>query len=422
MKKLSIISLLLITLGITQAQHFEQYFVSKTLRIDYLHRGNLKVDTILFAQAHSYDTWAGTTTQLIDPFMYGANRVELYDSTSGVLIYSRGYSNLFEEWRTTGEGKVKTETFEETLLVPMPKKTTKLVVKRRERNCTYSEITHFYLNPRKIKTSAVKKSPIMLLHEGGDSNECIDITFIADGYRTDDSIKLKKDFNRYAKYLLNCKPFNTLKKSMNIVGVLSYSKDSGITDPIHSIVKNTAVGCTFNSIGSDRYLMTTNMWSLHNYIESISTDAIVIICNTDKYGGGGIYNYYATVAAGSESGDFILIHEMGHSVAGLGDEYYSSEVSVEDFYPLTVEPWEPNITTLVAFDKKWKIMISKDTPIPTPCIKEYQNTIGVFEGAGYMTKGIYRPWQNCSMKEVKYDAFCPVCISAISKMIGYYRD
>lgn len=422
MKKLSIISLFLITLGFAQAQNFDQYFMSKTLRIDYLHKGNLKMDTILFSQAHSYEIWAGTTTQLVDPFLFGANRVELYDSASNILIYSRGYSNLFEEWRTTAEGKIKTASFEETLLVPMPKKATKVVVKRRERNGTYSNITHFYLNPNKVVASTVKKERQIVLHKGGNSNQCMDITFIADGYSINDSSKLIKDFNRYAGYILKCKPFNILKRSINIVGVCSYSKDSGISDPISSTVKNTAVGCTFNSIGSDRYLMTTQMWNLHNYVESAPTDAIVIICNTDKYGGGGIYNYYATVAAGSESGDFVLVHEMGHSIAGLGDEYYSSEVSVEDFYPLTVEPWEPNITTNVDFNKKWKNMISKDTPIPTPCTKEYENTVGLFEGAGYMSKGIYRPWQNCTMKEIKYDAFCPVCISAISKMIGYYRD
>ena len=35
-------------------------------------------------------------------------------------------------------------------------------------------------------------------------------------------------------------------------------------------------------------------------------------------------------------------------------------------YPLNVEPWEPNITTKVNFDAKWKKLIAKDTPLPTP--------------------------------------------------------
>ena len=422
MKKSSLILILVLSLGFAKAQvkTFDQYFVAKTLRINYLHKGNSATDTILFSKAHSYASWAGTTTQMIDPFIYGANRVELYDSLSNKLIYSRGYSNLFEEWRTTAEGKIKTETFEEVVLVPMPKKTAKVVFKRRERSGGFTEISHFYINPKKTAASSVKKEKTMVLHQGGNSSKCLDITFIADGYTVDDSTKLRTDFNRYAGYILNCKPYSLLKNKVNIIGVCSYSKDSGITDPISSTSKNTAVGCTFNSIGSDRYLMTTQMWNLYNYVESTPTDAVVIICNTNKYGGGGIYNYYATVASGSKEGDYVLVHEMGHSISGLADEYYSSEVTVEDFYPMNIEPWEPNITTKVDFDKKWKKMISKETPLPTPCNKEYENTVGLYEGAGYSAKGIYRPWQNCSMKEIIYDGFCPVCQNAISQMIDYY--
>jgi len=412
--------LLFVSPIVGQSTLFNRFFISKTLRIDYLHKGNFKSDTILFSKAHSYSNWAGTRTNLIDPNYFGANRVELYDETSKQLIYSRGYSNLFEEWKTTADGKLTSATFEETLLVPMPKKRTKVVIKRRLIGNNYVEISHFIINPEKIAPSVVKKERQMVLHHGGNFNQCLDITFIADGYTISDSAKLREDFKKHATFLLNCKPYNSIQEKINITGVFSYSEESGITDPISKITKNSAVGCSFNAIGSDRYLMTTQMWNLHNYVESAPTDAIVIICNTDKYGGGGIYNYYATVAANCPQCDFILVHEMGHSISGLADEYYSSEVSVEDFYPLTIEPWEPNITTNVAFDKKWKNLISLNTPIPTPCTQEYENTVGLFEGAGYSPKGIFRPWQNCTMKEIKYDAFCPVCQNAIKKMVDYY--
>jgi hypothetical protein len=423
MKKISLILVLALCMGLVNAQEvkFNQYFALKTLRIDYRHSGNLKTDTIEFSKAHYYANWAGTMSQLIDPFNFGANRVELYDSASNTMIYSRGYSNLFEEWRTTAEGKIKTESFEETLLVPMPKKTVKVAIQRRERDGKYSLLSAFYLNPSNIELSTVAKAKQMVLHRGGKSDKCMDLTFIADGYAISDSTKLKEDFQRFAGYYLNCKPYNKLKRAINIIGVLSYSEESGITDPISSTQRKSAVGCTFNSIGSDRYLMTTQMWKLHDCVESAPTDAIVIICNTPKYGGGGIYNYYATVAAGCAQGNFILVHETGHSIAGLGDEYYTSEVSTEDFYPLNIEPWEPNITTNVDFGKKWKWMIAKETPVPTPCESKYENTVGLYEGAGYMAKGIYRPWQNCTMKEIKYDGFCPVCQNAILRMVEYYR-
>lgn len=422
MKKISIILALTFCVGFISAQEvvFNQYFVQKTLRIDYRHSGDLKTDTLEFSNAHYYQNWAGTTMQLIDPFNYGANRIELYDSVSNKKIYSRGYSNLFEEWRTTAEGKIKQETFEETQLVPMPKQTVKVVFLGREKDGSYKKLSQFYINPAHVRLSNVKKEKQIVLHQGGKSDKCMDVTFIADGYSLADSVKLQKDFKRYAGYFLNCKPYNRLKKAINIIGVCSYSEESGITDPIGKTTIKSAVGCTFNSINSDRYLMTTQVWKLHDYVESAPTDAIVIICNTPKYGGGGIYNDYATVAAGCAEGNFILVHETGHSISGLADEYYTSEVSTEDFYPLNIEPWEPNITTNVNFEKKWNWLIAKETPVPTPCDKKYEKTVGLFEGAGYVAKGIYRPWQNCTMKEIIYDGFCPVCQNAIQRMVEYY--
>lgn len=420
-KRSLIIGLCLIsTFLFAQNQNFKQNFQDKTLRIDYQHIGNSKMDTIRFASAHFYDKWSGTQTNIIDKFGYGANYVEVYDSLSNQLIYSRGYCNLFEEWRTTPEGKLETKSFEETTLIPFPKKAIKVVYKRRSREGQYSEISSFYLNPTRINKSTIQKQKTLSLHKGGLSAQCLDVTFVADGYAVSDSLKLVKDFNRYASYFLNCRPFSKYKKQINIIGILGFSKESGITDPNSNIYKKTAVGCTFNSIGSDRYLMTTNIWDLQNIVESTPTDAIMIICNTSKYGGGGIYNYYATVAADDPSGNYILVHEGGHCIAGLADEYYSSSVTVEDFYSLTAEPWEPNITTMVAFDRKWKNQMSIKTPIPTPATSDYENVIGVFEGAGYMAKGIYRPWQNCTMKEIKYDGFCPVCQNAIKAMVNYY--
>jgi hypothetical protein len=411
---------ILSSLAIAQKTKFETYFQNQTLRIDFLHIGNIKTDSIKVSELSYYNQWAGTQSNLIDSFGYGANYIEMYDSTSNKLIYSKGYSSLFEEWRTTPEGKLGIKAFEETRLLPLPIHTVKITFKHRMRNGSYSEISRFYLNPSKIKKSIVKKLPTVVLHQGGNPTKCMDVTFVADGYTIADSSKLINDFKRFTSYFIDCKPYNELKKEINIIGVCSFSKESGITDPNDSVFKNTAVGCTYNSIGSDRYLMTTNLWSLHNIVESTPTDVIVIICNSPKYGGGGIYNYYATVAADDPSGNFVIVHEGGHCIAGLADEYYSSSVTVEDFYPLNVEPWEPNITTLVNFEKKWKDLIDPKTPQPTPDTEEFSKTVGLFEGAGYMEKGAYRPWQSCTMKEIKYDNFCPVCSRAITKMVMYY--
>ena len=118
----------------------------------------------------------------------------------------------------------------------------------------------------------------------------------------------------------------------------------------------------------------------------------------------------------------VFVHELGHGFAGLGDEYYTGEVAYSEFYPLDVEPWEPNLTTLVHFEKKWPHHLDKNTPIPTPTDELYINKTGVFEGGGYAAKGVYRPAFDCLMNTFKENKFCPVCKEAIERMIRFYCE
>ena len=116
-----------------------------------------------------------------------------------------------------------------------------------------------------------------------------------------------------------------------------------------------------------------------------------MLVNSTTYGGGGFYNYLTLSTVDNERSPQVFVHEFGHGFAGLADEYYSSSVAYEEFYNLKVEPWEPNITTLVDFDSKWKTMIADSIPQPTPRIKKYDGVVGLFEGGGYTDKGIYSP-------------------------------
>ena len=164
------------------------------------------------------------------------------------------------------------------------------------------------------------------------------------------------------------------------------------------------LNCTYNAIDLDRYLMCPGVWNLHEVADDAPYDAIIIICNSEKYGGGGIYNFYCTVYNHGEYPDYVVVHEMGHLIGGLADEYYTSEVSVQDFYPEGVEPTEPNLTTLVDFDSKWKDKVESGTPIPTPPV----------------AKGVYRPSLHCTMNSIIYNDFCPVCRETLEKVIRYY--
>ncbi len=116
------------------------------------------------------------------------------------------------------------------------------------------------------------------------------------------------------------------------------------------------------------------------------------------------------------------MHEFGHSFAGLADEYaYESEQV--PMYPHDVEPWEKNITTLANFHGKWEDMIKKGTKIPTPLSKkekEAVSKVGVFEGAGYSPKGVYRGVQDCRMRINETPEFCIVCKKALQDIIDFY--
>jgi len=109
------------------------------------------------------------------------------------------------------------------------------------------------------------------------------------------------------------------------------------------------------------------------------------------------------------------------------------------WYPADIEPWEPNVTTLKDFDSKWADMMPKGQPIPTPLDPNVPNfrtarndpealaklnactqVVGVFEGAGYQSKGCYRPAQECRMKINEVEDFCPVCARAIRQITDFY--
>ena len=166
--------------------------------------------------------------------------------------------------------------------------------------------------------------------------------------------------------------------------------------------------------------MSTDNRDIRDLAGQVPYDQIYILVNTEKYGGGGIYNFYCSSASSNHFSGDVIIHEFGHGFAGLADEYYNDETGYDHMYNLAVEPWEPNITTMVDFSNKWGDMLNKKTPVPTPREPKYEQTIGVFEGGGYEPKGMYSPHMDCLMKTFKGHEFCPVCQRAIERMILYY--
>ena len=349
-------------------------------------------------------------------------KVEVHDQTSGIMIYSRSYTTLFNEWQKTNEADQTTKSFSESFVLPFPKKPVRLEFYSRNKINELINKYEYNIDPESYfinseRSTKYKKFEVMI---SGEPAKKVDIVFIPDGYTSEEMDKFKLDCNRFTGYLFRSTPFKENKNKFNIWGIMAPSEDSGTDIPAKNIWVNTVVGTTFYTFDLDRYLMTRANKELRTIASYAPYDQIYIIVNSTKYGGGSIYNFYSVCVSDNRYSDYMFVHEFGHGFASLGDEYSTSDVTYEDFYSTEVEPLDPNLTTLISFESKWKDLVEVSTPIPTPNTEEYKNKVGAFEGGGYMNKGIFRPTENCTMKSISADNFCPVCKRAIQKMIDFY--
>lgn len=424
MKKSLFLLVLLFAVNILNAQkiNYDDHFTGDRLRIDFVFAGNATSQNVYLDGLKMESAWSGSRTSLIAPFDYGEYRLEV-KAKDGKLIYSTGFNNLFQEWRTTAEAAVTPRAFSGSCRIPFPKESVAVIVSEREKQTgKFRQIASFQIDPQDklINRERENNYKTISLHHSGEPANKVDLLFIAEGYTAEQMDKFRADAQRFVKYLFETEPYKSRKSDFNIWAVESVSSEAGPDIPQQGIWKNTAAASNFYTFRLDRYLTAPDHKKVSSIASESPCDAMYVIVNTDKYGGGGIYNYYGLSMADHPTASQVFVHEFGHSFAGLGDEYYASEVAYEDFYNLKTEPWEPNLTTLVDFDRKWKKMIDKNTPVPTPNDGKFNGVTGVFEGGGYMTKGIYRPALDCRMKSNTAPGFCEVCVKAIGDMIDYY--
>lgn len=422
MRILLSLSFILLSLSVIGQRTFEKYFTDKVLRFDFMLAGNYQ-KTVVYPVGMKEETfWAGSFNNLTDTFNYGNFKYEVFDSADNTLIYSRGFCTLFQEWQTTAEAKSIEKSFYEVATMPWPKNKIRFVLNLRERNGSFSKLYETNIDPADyfIRNEKPVEARSAKIYDSGDPHECVDLAFVAEGYKADEMGKFRDDVRKMADLLFAEPPFSDYKNKINIWAVEAVSEDSGTDIPGEKIYENTVLNSSFYTFDLDRYLTTQDIKAVNDYAAVVPHDNIIVLINSTKYGGGGVYNYYSGTTSGNSLSGKVFIHEFGHGFAGLADEYYSSAVAYDEFYPLNVEPWEPNITTMVNFDSKWKKLISKDTPVPTPPEEKYKNVTGLFEGGGYSAKGIYRPEFDCRMKSNSSKGYCSVCREAVKKMIEFY--
>jgi hypothetical protein len=384
--------------------------------------GNSQKTTVYPVGMKEEPFWGGSRTNLIDPFNYGEFRYEIYDEAGDILIYSRGFCTLYQEWQTTDEAKVINRSFYEVATMPFPRNNIRFVLRMRKRDGSFYTMYETIIDPTDyfIRKENPVNAKVSKIRDGGDPNVCVDLAFIAEGYTADEMVKFREDVITMADILSSEPPFNEYQGKFNIWAIEAVSQDSGTDIPGEGVYVNTALNSSFYTFDLDRYVTTQDIKAVNDYAALAPHDNIVVLINSDRYGGGGVYNYYSGTTTGHQLSPKVFVHEFGHGFAGLADEYYTSSVAYDTFYPLNVEPWEPNITTMVDFDSKWKKMIGKDIPLPTPAEIKYDNVVGLFEGGGYSAKGIFRPEMECRMKSNGPDGFCAVCREAIKNMIEFY--
>jgi hypothetical protein len=448
---------------------FERFFADKTMRVDYYHTGDASHEVLSLERVVSDGPWAGSKQRLTDDTNFGRYFFDVVDAESGERIYSRGFASLYGEWETTGEAREMHRTYHESLRFPWPKNPVKVVLRKRDDLTTFHEIGSFDIDPASRSTNPADLPPlgkVWTLFESGPPSEKVDIVILGEGYAEAELQKFHADAKRLVDELFATEPFKSRKSDFNVRAIDLPAAESGVSRPHAGKYRRNPAGAQYSIFDSERYLLTYDNRSLRDILSAAPYEFMGVLVNEKQYGGGGIYNFQMATAVDSDFSDYVFVHEFGHHFAGLGDEYYTSDVAYETGGDEHPEPWEANITALHDPEKlKWKDLVERGTPIPTPWEKqrfeehsrdirarrselielqapesefdalfheqrqiememlssmEYSGKVGAFEGASYEPVGLYRPEADCIMFTRDKVGFCRVCRRAIERIIDLY--
>ncbi len=438
-----------------------------TWRLDYFHTGGpgleaFSLDRIVVEPL----TFPGYTKGFVDPLMTGDYRWEVR-TAAGAVTYARGFSSIFAEWITTEEAGQINRTFHESLRFPGPAEPVDVIILRRTSDGTYGTVWTQRVDPADmfIHRADPAKQELIPIERNGDPAVSVDILLLGDGYTAAEREKFVSDAQRVTEEFFRHEPFRSNRSRFNVWGIVPPSDQSGVSRPSTGIHRSNPIGSTYDAFGSERYILTFDNKALREAACWAPYEFVEILVNNETYGGGGIYNLFATVAIDNDWADYVFIHEFGHHFAGLADEYYTSPTAYQAPAKIT-EPWMPNATALLDPDNlKWKDKVTPGTPIPTPWPKEefeamqrdiqarrreiraqnrpesemsalfreeqgkehelfgnarHAKSIGAFQGANYDAKAYYRSAIDCIMFTRNDVPFCPACQGGLERVIDLY--
>ncbi len=435
-----------------------------TIRVEYVHAGDASGESFALSRVALEGPWPGPSDRRIDESNLGKYLFEVRDLATNRLAYSRGFASVYGEWESTDEARRTRRAFSESLRFPQPAGPLQLVVKKRDRRQAFHEVYSVEIDPRAASVDRANppaRARVWAVQEQGAPRDKVDLLLLGDGYTAAEMDKWHADAKRLMEMLFAETPFKQRRADFNVWALDAPADESGVSRPSRGIFRRSPFGAAYDAFGSERYvLLEGERW--RELAAMAPYEFVEVIVNGRTYGGGGIHNLYATVAADNAFTPYVFVHEFGHHFAGLADEYYTSEVAYQASE--RVEPWEPNAT---ADPKaaKWSDLIPAGTPLPTPWPKAEFETIeseiqarrkriraqgrpesemealfreesartgpllaggshglgvGAYEGALYEAKGYYRPRADCVMFTRNAVGFCPVCRRAIERVIDQY--
>ncbi len=404
------LALMLLSGNMAMAQNFNDYFQDKTLRVDYIFSGGRNTQHIAVDELLVEPRWYGKRKRLAELPAEGNGQITVRDHKTGTIIYRNSFSTLFQEWQQEPEAEHTERSFENVFLVPMPQDTADITLDLRDNRRQISASLTHQVVPTDILIRPIgyhNVTPYVVIQQAEDTTNCIHLVYMAEGYRPEEMDVFITDVRTAMAALFAHEPYKSMRRYFNIVAVKSPSAESGASEPGKGIWKNTALHSHWDTNYSERYLTTSHLKDMHDLLAGTPYEHILVLVNSDRYGGGGILNSYFLSTIHNRWSKPVVVHEFGHSFAALADEY-AYEGDEVDLYPLDVEPWEKNITTKVDFHGKWENLIGKDPKA------------GFYEGAGYKLKGVYRAYDDCRMRTNEIPEFCPACQQATRELIEFY--
>ncbi|WBB63040.1 M64 family metallo-endopeptidase [Streptomyces sp. WMMC500] len=257
--------------------------------------------------------------------------------------------------------------------------------------------------PTRADVRAAAAAEVVPIQDTGSPDARFDLTIVGDGYTAAEMGLLRQQAQAKWDEIAATAPWDKHRNHVNVWLVNVVSNQSGVdNDPTQGVNRDTALDMGFFCGGIERLLCLSEAKAQAYAAEAPEADAIVALGNTTKYGGAG-YPSLATVAGGNAQAGRIAIHELGHSVGGLADEYYTPGTT----YP-GGEPGEPNVTADPA-GSKWASYLGQSTPDG--------GVIGAYEGGSQYEHGIYRPSQDSLMRSLD-KPFNLVGLSVMDEAIG----